>query len=214
MKVMAFNGSPRKKCNTANLLKNALEGAESKGADTELINLYSLDYTGCRSCFACKKIDGKSYGKCKPKDDLKDIFNEIEESDAIILGSPIYFGTISGQMKAFFERLLFQYYAYTEPPQSLAPKKINTGFIYTMNIPEQNVKEWKYNIHFENNQRVLKFIFGHSESLFSYDTYQFKDYSKVVSDLFNEEHKSKIRNEIFPDDIKMAFEFGSRLSEL
>ena len=54
LKLLAINGSPRKKCNTATLLKKALEGAESKSAETELINLYDLDYKGCKSCFACK----------------------------------------------------------------------------------------------------------------------------------------------------------------
>ena len=54
MKVMAFNGSPRKTWNTATLLQKALEGAASKGAQTKLVHLYDLKYTGCKSCFACK----------------------------------------------------------------------------------------------------------------------------------------------------------------
>jgi multimeric flavodoxin WrbA len=54
MKVMAFNGSPRKKWNTATLLEKALEGAASQGAETELIHLYDLDFKGCISCFAYK----------------------------------------------------------------------------------------------------------------------------------------------------------------
>jgi multimeric flavodoxin WrbA len=54
MNVMAFNGSPKKKWNTATLLEKALEGAASQGAETELIHLYDLDFKGCISCFACK----------------------------------------------------------------------------------------------------------------------------------------------------------------
>ena len=64
MKVMAINGSPRKEWNTATLLGKALEGAESKGAESELIHLYDYTFKGCISCFACKTGDGKSYGKC------------------------------------------------------------------------------------------------------------------------------------------------------
>ena len=60
MKVIAVNGSPRKKWNTATLLERALEGAASKGAETELVHLYDLDFKGCVSCFACKMIDGPS----------------------------------------------------------------------------------------------------------------------------------------------------------
>jgi multimeric flavodoxin WrbA len=52
---MAFNGSPRKKWNTATLLERALEGAGSQGAKTELIHLYDIDYKGCISCFAWTK---------------------------------------------------------------------------------------------------------------------------------------------------------------
>ena len=87
---MAFNGSPRKKWNTATLLEKALEGAASQGAETELIHLYDLNYKGCISCFACKTIGGKSYGKCAVRDDLTPIFRKVEKADAIILGSPIY----------------------------------------------------------------------------------------------------------------------------
>ena len=60
MKVMAFNGSPRKKkWNTVTLLNNALEGARSAGAQTELIQLYDLNFSGCISCFSCKKTSRK-----------------------------------------------------------------------------------------------------------------------------------------------------------
>ena len=108
MNIMAFNGSPRKDWNTANLLNKALEGAASKGATTELIHLYDLNYKGCISCFACKTKNGKSYGRCPVNDDLKDVFRKVEEVDAIILGSPIYFGRVSGEMASFLDRLLFQ----------------------------------------------------------------------------------------------------------
>jgi multimeric flavodoxin WrbA len=54
MKAIGVNGSPRKKWNTATLLKKALEGAASEGAKTGLVHLYDLDYKGCISCFACK----------------------------------------------------------------------------------------------------------------------------------------------------------------
>src|SRR5512143_1634038 len=106
MKVMAFNGSPRKKWNTATLLEKALEGAASEGAETRLVHLYDITYTGCISCFACKTIGGKSYGKCAAQDGLTPFLREAESADALIFGSPLYFGTVSGQMRSFMERLL------------------------------------------------------------------------------------------------------------
>jgi multimeric flavodoxin WrbA len=211
MKVIAFNGSPRKKWNTATLLEKALEGAASKGAKTGLIHLYDLDFKGCISCFACKTIGGKSYGRCAVKDDLTPIFRKIEKADAVILGSPIYFGTVSGEMKSFMERLLFPYSTYTDPPQSLFPGKINSGFIYTMGLTEKMMQEFGYTQHFERHEMILRRIYGASEYMCSFDTYQFDDYSKVLSTRFDPVKKGERRKEIFPKDCQRAFELGVRL---
>jgi multimeric flavodoxin WrbA len=212
MKVMAFNGSPRKKWNTATLLEKALEGAALQGAKTELIHLYDLNFKGCISCFACKTKGGKSYGRCAVKDDLTPVFKKIEKADAIILGSPIYFGTVSGEMKSFLERLMFPYSEYTDPPHSLFPKKIKTGFIYTMNITEKMMKEWGYIEHFKRHEITLKRIFGNSEYFCSFDTYQFDDYSKMVATRFDHVKKARRRKEIFPKDCEKAFDMGVRFA--
>jgi multimeric flavodoxin WrbA len=212
VKIMAFNGSPRKKWNTATLLEKALEGAVSQGAETELIHLYDLNYKGCISCFACKTKGGKSYGRCAVKDDLALVFRGIEKADAIILGSPIYFGNISGEMKSFMERLLFPNLTYTDPPRSLFPKRIETGFIYTMNVTEDQTKEFGYLQLFNHHEMILKRIFGASEYICSFDTLQFDDYSKVVSDRFDPIKKAERRKEIFPRDCEKAFEIGARFA--
>ena len=205
MKVIAFNGSPRKKWNTATLLNKALEGAISQGADTEIIHLYDLNFKGCISCFACKTRGGKSYGKCAVKDELTPVLKIIEESDAIIFGSPIYLGAVTGEMRSFWERLIFPYLTYDDTP-TLFPKKINTGFIYTMGITEDMLKESGcYDQPLNLNEKILKLIFGASESLLSTDTYQFDDYSKVVATLFDPEKKAKRRKEVFPKDCEKAF---------
>jgi multimeric flavodoxin WrbA len=83
MKVLAINGSPRKKWNTATLLQNTLDGAASAGAETELVHLYDLTFTGCTSCFACKLAGGKSYGKCAVQDGLTPVLEEIPDLDAL-----------------------------------------------------------------------------------------------------------------------------------
>jgi len=214
MKVMAFNGSPRKKWNTAKLLEKALEGAASQGAETELIHLYDLNYKGCISCFDCKTKGGESYGRCAVKDDLAPVFREIEKADVIILGSPIYFGNVSGEMRSFMERLLFPYFTYTNPPQSLFPRKIKTGFIYTMNTPEGQMKGRGYIQLFSVHASVLKIIFGNCEHMCSFDTYQFEDYSKVVSDRFDPLKKAERRKEIFPVDCQRAFDMGARFASV
>jgi multimeric flavodoxin WrbA len=213
MKVMAFNGSPRKEWNTATLLEKALEGAASQGAETELIHLYDLDFKGCKSCFSCKTRGGPSYGRCAVEDDLAPILERVREADAIILGSPFYFGTVSGEMRSFMERLMFPYLAYTPPPRSLFPRKIKTGFIYTMNARQEGMKPSGQEGRVTQNERLLQMLFGASESLCSFDTYQFEDYSKVVADLFDIEEKAKRREVVFPQDCEKAFEMGARLAK-
>ena len=211
MKVIAINGSPRKKWNTATLLEHTLEGAASKGAETELVHLYDLDYKGCTSCFACKLKGGKSYGKCAIKDDLTPVLEKIRTADALILGSPIYFGIVTGEMRSFMERLLFPNLTYTRPPQSLVPRSIPTAFVYTMNVSEQMMKE-NYGPHIEANASVLKMMFGQAESLFSTETLQFEDYDKVVFNYFDPEERRKRRRDVFPQDCKRAHELGVRLA--
>ncbi len=211
MKIIAFNGSPRKQWNTATLLQKALEGAASRGAETELIHLYDLTYKGCISCFACKTIGGKSYGKCAVQDDLTSIFSRIEQTDAILMGSPIYWGDISGEIKSFLERLLFQYTTYTNPPGSLFTKKIKTGFIYTMNATEEIMKEWEYAVNFNRYEAALRRIFGESEYMCSCDTYQFDDYSKVLAARFDPVKKKQRHEEVFTLDCKKSFDIGVRL---
>ncbi|QEM68820.1 flavodoxin family protein [Geobacter sp. FeAm09] len=213
MKVIAINGSPRKKWNTAALLGKALEGAAAQGAETELVHLYDLDYKGCVSCFACKVREGKSYGTCGFIDGLTPVLKRIIEADALIIGSPIYFGSVTGETRSFLERLLFQYLTYTVPYASIAPKKLATGFIYTMNVTEEQSKAYGYGPLFDSHARYLQLIFGHQpESLCSFDTCQVDDYSKVVIESFDPAHKAQRRAEAFPLDCQRAYDLGARLA--
>ena len=212
MNVFAINGSPRKKWNTATLLENALEGAASRGAATELIHLYDLDFKGCTSCFACKLKGGKSYGKCAMDDGLTLVLAKLANADAFLLGSPIYFGTVTGEMRSFMERLLFPYLAYTRPPGTLFGRKIPTAFVYTMNVSEQLMKENSYPVHIGLNENVLSRTFGQAESLCSFETLQFEDYDKVVFNYFDPEERRERRRTVFPEDCRKAFELGVRLA--
>jgi len=212
MKIMGFNGSPRKEWNTALLLNKALEGASSQGAQTELIHLYNLRYRGCISCFACKEKDGRSYGKCAVNDDLTSIFDRILSADALILGSPIYLGSITGEMQSFLERLIFPYLTYTDPPGSLFPRRIPTAFIYTMGVTEEMSSQIGYTQRFTATEGLLARIFGRSEKLLSFDAYQFEDYAKYVAPRFDPEKKKKRRDEVFPIDCRNAFDMGARLA--
>lgn len=212
MKALGINGSPRKKWNTAILLTKALEGAASLGAETEIFHLYDLDYKGCVSCFACKTKGGKRYGRCARQDDITPILQQVELANIVILASPIYFGTVTGEMRSFMERLLFPYMTYTDPPGSLFNRKLRTGFIYTLGATEELAKERGFDRHIQANDMLLKLIFGASETVCSYDTYQFEDYSKMYAPRWDPEVKARRRSEVFPLDCQHAFEMGSRLA--
>ena len=82
-KIYAVNGSPRKNGNTAQLLQKALDGAASAGAEVKLIQLADLNFSGCRSCFACKRLQNPAPG-CALKDDLSEILKELLQADGII----------------------------------------------------------------------------------------------------------------------------------
>ena len=210
MKAIAINGSPRTKWNTATLLEKALEGAASEGAETEIIHLYELNFKGCISCFACKLKDGKSYGECAMNDELTPVLKKLKDADAVILGSPIYLGNSTGEMRSFMERYIFPFLVYSENLRSLYPKNTPIGYIYTTGAKEENFDVFGLHKVIELNEGVATRIFGYSESLYSTDTYQFDDYSKYVADRFDPEEKAKRREAVLPKDCEKAFEMGIR----
>ena len=184
MKIIAINGSPRKNWNTATLLKKALEGAASQGAETELINLYDLKYSGCISCFACKRKDGE-HGKCAVKDDLTPILEKLKTVDAIVFGSPIYYMNITARMGAFLERFLFSNSIYSLEIPTVYPKKTKSGFIYTMGATEKQFDEIGIEAVLKPYQNTIMRTLGNPlELLYSYDAYQFTDYEKYESSMF------------------------------
>jgi len=153
-------------------VSKVLEEAAAQGAATELVHRYDLDFKGCKSCFACKMRGGKSYGKCVLNDDLAPVLEKIAKADALVIGSPIYFSTVTGETRSFLERLLFPYLTYTVLYGTLFQRKIKTGLIYTMNAPEERSKEFVYEQIFNTNERYMQLLLGSAESLCAFDTCQ------------------------------------------
>lgn len=215
MHIYAVNASPRKKGNTATVLQHALDGARAAGGSavqTEMLHLYTYTYTGCKSCFACKLQGGKSYGKCALHDDIAPVLEQLSQADGIIFGSPIYFGNVSGMLRCFEERLLFPYLTYTEGHASIAPKKVRTAFIYTMNVPAPLMEEWSYPTHLKMMEGYVGHIFGSTpQVLYVNNTVQFNDYSKYVCTMFSGEEKAKYREAHFGEDCRKAEALGAAL---
>ena len=132
-KIIIIDGGPRKNMNTAQLLQRFAEGVKSVGNDVEVktVRLYDLDYRGCMSCMACK-LKGNAQNVCRFKDALTPILEEIAHADGLVLGSPIYFGEVTGQMRTFLERLAFPWLSYNDYSMT-APKRMPVVFIETLN---------------------------------------------------------------------------------
>ena len=110
-KIIVVNAGPRKGWNTDSLLTEASKGAESAGAEVERFDLFQLEkYTGCVSCFGCKKEKFK--GCCIRRDALTPVLDAIRESDGLIIGSPNYLGELTASFRALYERLIFQNLTY------------------------------------------------------------------------------------------------------
>jgi multimeric flavodoxin WrbA len=207
MKVIAVSGSPRKGWNTDILLNKALEGARSAGAEVELINLYDLNFKGCRSCMACSKKGGNSLGHCAFSDDLKPVLEKINRADGLILGSPIYWGDVTGEMRAFLERLLFQYTDF-DNGQSLYKDRLKAGFIYTMNAPAGYFREL-----YEKYAGFLGMHFKYEGTVESAETMQVENYDSFHLGMFDAKQRQKRRETVFPQDCQNAFELGKSIAE-
>ena len=99
MKVLAFNGSPRKGGNTELLLNEALKGAKEAGAEITLYTLNDLKITTCQNCGGCD-----ASGVCIIEDEMQAIHHNIRGADRIILASPIFFFAMSSQTKIMIDR--------------------------------------------------------------------------------------------------------------
>ena len=146
------------------------------------------------------------------QDDLTNVLDKILESDVLLLGSPIYFGNVTGVMRSFLERLLFSNLSYNQGHPSVFQGKLSSGFIYTMNVPEEFMKQANYEAVFQHNKDLLQRLTCTSEFMISTDTYQFEDYSKYDASMFDEKHKSQVKAEQFPIDSQKAFDMGVRLA--
>ncbi|MEE0942175.1 flavodoxin family protein [Methanobrevibacter sp.] len=210
MKTIIINASPRKKWNTAEVLDAARKGAESVGSEVEYVNLYDLVFKGCRSCLICKRKD-KTKGKCYWKDDLSPLIEKIFDSDALIIGSPIYFGQPTSEFRALVERLIFCIMSYDDG-SSYYTGKVNVGIFYTMNAPlefyEQSMKD-----SLSSTEFLFSFLNGEVISYPVCDTLQVHKYSEYNMAGFSQEAKEKQLILQFPNDLENAFEIAANLSK-
>ena len=207
-KIIIIDGGPRKNMNTAKLLQSFAEGAKSAGSETEVktIQLYDLDYKGCMSCMACK-LKGKAQNICRFKDALTPLLEEIAQADGLVLGSPIYFGDVTGQMRAFLERLSFPWLSYNDYSLT-APKRMPVMLVETMNgTPERNNSN-----HFGTMEWCITTALGEPQRIIAYNTTQVANYGNYELGGFSEEAKHAWRDAHWKEDMLKAYEAGRQMA--
>ena len=207
--ISAVNAGPRKGWNTDTLIMEAAKGAESAGAVVQKFDLFRLEkYTGCISCFGCKKE--KNMGHCICRDGLTPVLDAVREADGLIIGSPNYLSEMTASFRALYERLIFQNLTYNLKTPCCNQHPIPVLLIMTSNAPDD-----MYRGLVRNYQEVLSRFVGPTEIFVSGDTLQLKDYSKTdwPWTLFNPEAKQLRHETVFPEHCKQVFEMGANLAK-
>ena len=190
------------------MLQQALLGAEECGAKTEKTDLYQLNYTGCRSCFACKRLGGPGFARCTWPDDLKEVLDKALKADLLLVAAPIYFRMVPGMVRCFYERLFYPSQIYTRDGRKGYERDLRVGLIYTMNVDDPAVNRWPA----ETDRADFERLVGPTDVLNIVDTCQFDDYSLYASERFDEAAKMRHREEFFARDCLEARDFGRRLA--
>jgi len=127
MKVTAFNGSPRKNGNTSIAINILLEQLEKEGIETEMVQVGGMNINPCKACDKCRKVkDGFCHGyKVDKKDILNDYLKKIYESKGLIIGSPVYFGSVTPETKSLIDRV--GYCARSTGMDNLLKRKVCSG---------------------------------------------------------------------------------------
>ncbi len=105
MKVVAFNGSPRKDGNTSILIGNVFREIEREGIETELVQMSGRRIQGCIACYKC--FENKDRRCAVTNDAANEYIEKMAEAEGIILGSPVYFYDVTAEMKALIDRAGF-----------------------------------------------------------------------------------------------------------
>ena len=208
-KIIAVNAGPRKGWNTDTLLTEAAKGAQDAGAAVERFDLFRLEkYTGCISCFGCKKEKFK--GHCICRDGLAPVLDAIREADGLIIGSPNYLSELTASFRAVYERLIFQNLTYNTETPCCNEHPIPVLLIMTSNAPDT-----MYTGLLQNYQQTLNRFVGPTDVFVSGDTLQLKDYSKTdwPWTLFDPEAKKRRHETVFPEEKKKVYQMGKTLAE-
>lgn len=206
-KIVVVNAGPRKGWNTDTIISEAARGAEDAGAEIVRFDLFRIEkYTGCISCFGCKKEKFK--GHCVCRDGLTPVLDAIRESDGLIIGSPNYLSEMTASFRALYERLIFQNLTYNRENPCCNEHPVPVLLVMTSNAPDT-----MYQKLLDGYQRTFNTFVGPTEVLVCGDTLQVADYSKLDWEwtVFDPEHKKQRHETVFPQERQKAYEMGRAL---
>ena len=207
-RIVVVNAGPRRGWNTDTLISEAARGAEDAGATIQRFDLFRLDrYTGCISCFGCKREKNK--GRCVCRDGLMPVLDAIRVSDGLIIGSPNYLSELSASFRALYERLIFQNLPYNIENPCCNARPVPVLLIMTSNAPEG-----MYTNLLEGYRQTLDRFVGPTKVFVSGDTLQLKDYGKTdwPWTMFDPAAKQARHDTVFPEHCRRAFELGAALA--
>ena len=204
-KIYALNASPRKGWNCDQILDSFIEGVRETATELEIekVQLYDLDYKGCRSCFACQ-MKKTEQGHCLFRDGATELIRGIKSGDGLVFAAPVYYFDVPSQMRAILERLFYPGDADHEIPVTA---------IYTMNQPEEVA-----NRVFKKRLEDISFFFRQEfktepEQLYVYNTLHWRNPERYSFPMEWYEQKQRRHDEQFPQDLRAAKEAGVRFAQ-
>ena len=205
MKIIAINASPRKGWNTEQMLDAFLDGvrAHSPDAKIEKVQLYQLDFKGCRGCLACQ-MKATENGQCLFKDGATDLIRAIKSADGFVFAAPIYYFEVPSQMRAVLERLFY--------PGGV-DREIPVTCIYTMNQPEQNMERF-FKKHLDDISMHLRHTFqSQPDVVCAFETLHWQHPERYQFPLELYEKRSQAHETQFSSELENARNAGKRMAE-
>ena len=151
MNIIGIVASPRKEGNTAFIIDKILEGARKQGAETQTWHFSDLDIKPCIGCLCCHKDGAQG---CVINDDMQELYVAIENADAIVLGSPVYMGQMSGQAKIFTDRLFAHISPRFSPHYKEKAARKKMLLVFTQGNPDPGM----FQVYFDYTKKMFQLL--------------------------------------------------------
>jgi multimeric flavodoxin WrbA len=129
MKVILINGSPHRNGTTFRALSEVASAINENGIETEIITVGDKEVSGCRACSACVKL-----GKCVKDDIANEIIEKIQAADGVVVGSPVYYASLNGTLKALLDRVFYAKKSFAYKPAAAVAVARRAGTTATLDI--------------------------------------------------------------------------------